>query len=166
MSGTEAFEKVFAFHNDRYVRDKHFTVTASMFVWRSVFDAVGPFQNGVPEDLDWGQRATAKGFRIAFAPKAIVGHPARKTMSELRRKWRRVTLEWSEGARRSGKGPVDLMAREWMVLLSIAPHAVKVMTTRRLTGLGNRVRAVGALTMIRMYRFVIGHRIAMRRPQP
>src|SRR3984957_19059455 len=53
MTGAEAFESVFAFQNERYVKDLKFTVTASMFVWRSVFDAVGGFENGVPEDKDW-----------------------------------------------------------------------------------------------------------------
>jgi glycosyltransferase involved in cell wall biosynthesis len=50
MTAAEAFESVFAFRNERYVKDLNFTVTASMFVWRSVFDAVGGFENGVPED--------------------------------------------------------------------------------------------------------------------
>ena len=52
MTAAEAFESVFAFQNERYVKNLGFTVTASMFVWRSVFDAVGGFVNGVPEDLD------------------------------------------------------------------------------------------------------------------
>src|SRR5262249_41963875 len=49
MTAAEAFESVFAFRNEQYVKDRGFTVTASMFVWRSVFDAVGGFDNGVPE---------------------------------------------------------------------------------------------------------------------
>ena len=54
MTAAEAFESVFAFRNERYVKDLNFTVTASMFVWRSVFDAVGGFENGVPEDETTG----------------------------------------------------------------------------------------------------------------
>ena len=104
MTAAEAFESVFAFRNERYVKDLSFTVTASMFVWRSVFDAVGGFKNGVPEDKDWCERARRQGYRIRFAPKSIVGHPARRTMPELKRKWRRLTLESCEGARRDGKG--------------------------------------------------------------
>jgi glycosyltransferase involved in cell wall biosynthesis len=52
MTAAEAFESVFAFRNEQYVRDRNFTVTASMFVPRFVFDAVGLFENGVPEDID------------------------------------------------------------------------------------------------------------------
>ena len=93
MTGAEAFESVFAFRNERYVKSLNFTVTASMFVWRSVFDAVGGFVNGVPEDKDCCVRARRRGFRIRFAAKSIVGHPARRTMLELKRKWRRLVLE-------------------------------------------------------------------------
>ena len=163
MTAAEAFESVFAFHNDRYVRDEKFTVTASMFVWRSVFDAVGGFENGVPEDMEWCRRATGKGFRIAYAAKSITGHPARKTMGELRRKWRRLTLERSEAGRRAGKSPAAQLLRQWAVLFSIAPHVVNVMTSSRLRGMGNRVRAVGALAAIGAYRFAFGHRIALHR---
>src|SRR5208282_6505485 len=38
MTAAEAFESVFAFQNEEYVKNLNFTVTASMFVWRSVFD--------------------------------------------------------------------------------------------------------------------------------
>ena len=123
MTAAEAFESVFAFRNERYVKDLNFTVTASMFVWRSVFDAVGGFENGVPEDKDWCERAGRQGYRIRFAPKSIVGHPARRTMEELKRKWRRLTLESCEAARRHGRGPVLVLLRQLVALLAVAPHA-------------------------------------------
>ena len=47
----EAFEMVFAFDCERYINRVGFTVTANMVVWRKVFDAVGPFRNGVAEDM-------------------------------------------------------------------------------------------------------------------
>jgi GT2 family glycosyltransferase len=162
MTAAEAFESVFAFQNERYVRDLNVTVTASMFVWRSVFDAVGGFENGVPEDLDWCRKARLMGYRVRFASKSVVGHPARRTMPELRRKWRRLTLEWCEAARRDGKGPIFVLLRQWMVLLSIGPHALVAMASRRLSGVRNRIMAIGALAEIRAYRFVIAHRALLR----
>jgi len=165
MTAAEAFESVFAFQNERYVKDLNFTVTASMFVWRSVFDAVGGFENGVPEDLDWCRRARVKGYRIGFAPNSIVGHPARRTMSELERKWRRLTLEWCEGARRDRRGPVYVLLHAWAVLLSIGPHSLAAISSNRLGGIRNRLLAVGALARIRGYRFVVTHRAILRSPE-
>lgn len=162
LTAAEAFESVFAFQNERYVKDLGFTVTASMFVWRSVFDAVGGFENGVPEDVDWCRRARLEGYRIRFASKSIVGHPARRTMPELKRKWRRVTLEWSEGARRDGKGPIFLLSRQWAVLLSVGPHALAILASKRLSGMRNRILAISALAQIRAYRFAVAHRALLR----
>ena len=165
MTAAEAFESVFAFRNEHYVRDRNFTVTASMFVWRSVFDAVGGFHNGVPEDLDWCLRARRCGYRIAFAPNSIVGHPARRTMNDLKRKWRRLTLEWCEAARRDRRGAIFMLLHAWAVLLSIGPHALAVLTSRRVSGTRNRIIAIGALARIRTYRFLLAHRTIFRLPE-
>jgi GT2 family glycosyltransferase len=161
LTGAEAFEAVFAFQNEKYVRNMHYTVTASMFVWRSVFDAVGGFVNGVPEDWDWCQRARKNGFRIAYAQESIVGHPARRNMTELKKKWRRLTLEWMEAADREGASPGRVLARHWAVLLSIAPHALTVLRSKKVDGLRNRMRGLWALAVIRSYRFVLAHRILL-----
>lgn len=165
MTAAEAFESVFAFQNERYVKDRNFTVTASMFVWRSVFDAVGPFENGVPEDIDWCRRARLKGYRIGFAPESIAGHPARRTMPELRRKWRRLTLEWHEAARRDGRGPVFVLVREWIGLLAVGPCVPVALASNRLSGVRNRIVAIWALARIRGYRFVVAHRIVLGLPE-
>ena len=152
---------MFAFRNERYVKSLNFTVTASMFVWRSVFDAVGGFVNGVPEDKDWCVRARRQGFRIRFAAKSIVGHPARRTMLELKRKWRRLVLESYEGARRDGKGPARILLRQWAALLAVAPQAFLPLASRRLGGIRNRLMAIGALAELRAYRLVIAHRVVL-----
>ncbi len=165
MTAAEAFESVFAFQNERYVKDLRFTVTASMFVWRSVFDAVGGFKNGVPEDKDWCERAGRQSYRIRFAPRSIVGHPARRTMPELKRKWRRLTLERCEGARRNGRGPVPVLLRELAALLAVAPHAFLPLASKRLSGIRNRLMAVGVLAHIRAYRFLVAYRAVMRRDE-
>jgi glycosyltransferase involved in cell wall biosynthesis len=165
MTAAEAFESVFAFRNERYVKDLKFTVTASMFVWRSVFDAVGDFINRVPEDKDWCERAWRQGYRIRFAPKSIVGHPARRTMEELKRKWRRLTLESSEGARREGRAPALVLLRQWAALLAVLPHAFLPLGSRRLHGMRNRLMAIVGLAQIRAYRFSVAYRAVVRRDE-
>jgi GT2 family glycosyltransferase len=161
MTAAEAFESVFAFRNERYVKNLNFTVTASMFVWRSVFDAVGGFVNGVAEDKDWCLRARRQGYRIRFAPKSIVGHPARRTMPELKRKWRRLILESGEGARRDGRGQARFLLRQWAALLAVAPHAFVALASKRLSGMRNRMLAIGGLAQIRAYRVVIAHKAVL-----
>jgi GT2 family glycosyltransferase len=165
MTAAEAFESVFAFRNERYVKEVKFTVTASMFVWRSVFDAVGDFINSVPEDMDWCERAWRRGYRIRFAPKSVVGHPARRTMEELKRKWRRLTLESAEGARRKGKGPILVFLRHTAALLAVAPHAFRPLVSKRLNGTRNRLIAIVGLAQIRAYRFSVAYRALTRRDE-
>jgi glycosyltransferase involved in cell wall biosynthesis len=162
MTPSEAFESVFAFRNERYVKALNFTVTASMFVWRSVFDAVGGFQNGVPEDKDWCMRAGRQGFRIRFAAKSIVGHPARRTMPELKRKWRRLVLEAGEGARRDGRGQARFLLRQWAALLAVAPQAFLPLASKRVSGIRNRLAAIRGLAELRAYRFMVAHRAVLR----
>ena len=165
MTAAEAFESVFAFRNERYVKDLKFTVTASMFVWRSVFDSVGDFINSVPEDKDWCERAWRQGYRIRFAQKSIVGHPARRTMEELKRKWRRLTLESSEGARREGRAPALVLLRQCAALLAVLPHAFLPLGSRRLHGMRNRLMAIVGLAQIRAYRFSVAYRAVVRRDE-
>jgi glycosyltransferase involved in cell wall biosynthesis len=161
MTAAEAFESVFAFRNERYVQNLNFTVTASMFVWRSVFDAVGGFVNGVAEDKDWCLRARRQGYRIRFAPKSIVGHPARRTMPDLKRKWRRLILESGEGARRDGRGQARFLLRQWAALLAVAPHAFVALASKRLSGMRNRMLAIAGLAQIRAYRVMIAHKAVL-----
>src|SRR4051812_2739861 len=93
LTAAEAFEAVFAFDFETYITKKGFTGAGNMFCPRAVFDEVGGFRVGMSEDLEWSHRARAKGFRLGYAPDAVVGHPARRTWTELRNKWRRVNAE-------------------------------------------------------------------------
>jgi GT2 family glycosyltransferase len=161
MSPTEAFEVVFAFRNAMYIRSKGFTVTASMFVRREVFDAVGPFRAGVSEDVDWCHRARRKGYRLGYAPQAVVGHPARKTWPELRRKSGRLTSE-SYGLYREMRFERALwLAWTWLLPLSIVPHLVRVFTTRKLGSFRDRLNAAHILIRLRLVRFIDGNRLAL-----
>jgi GT2 family glycosyltransferase len=164
MTAAEAFESVFAFHNEQYVNERGFTVTASMFVWRPVFDAVGGFKNGVPEDIEWCRRARQGGLRIRFAPNSVVGHPARRTLAELKRKWRRLTLEWLEDKRETGKGSAYMLLYAWAGLLSVPPRSLGVLASKRISGAPSRLKAVGALAYVWTYRLGVTHRAVLGLP--
>jgi glycosyltransferase involved in cell wall biosynthesis len=160
MQATEAFEVVFAFRNAMYVRRKGFTVTASMFVHRGVFDAVGPFRVGVSEDVDWCHRARKRGYRLGFAPNSIVGHPARTTWAELKRKSDRLTAETYGLYREMPWGQVRWIIRAWFGPVSIVPHLAYVLITPRLGAMRDRLNAGRVLIRIRLARFVEANRLA------
>jgi hypothetical protein len=54
-----------------------------------------------------------------------------------------------------------MLARHWAVLLSIAPHSLVALASKRLSGARNRILAVGALAQIRAYRFAVAHRAVL-----
>ncbi|MES2884633.1 MAG: glycosyltransferase [Pseudomonadota bacterium] len=85
------YDRVFAFHQDENVRAGH-AVTANLFVRRTVFEAVGPFNGALQSsgDFEFCRRATQAGWPLIYAPEAIVQHPARDSLKALLRKNRRV----------------------------------------------------------------------------
>lgn len=159
MSAAEAFEMVFAFNNEGYVRDKGFSVSANLFVRRDVWDVVGGFRDGISEDVDWCWRARDAGFPVAYAPEARVGHPARRNWSELVRKWRRLTREGYALHREKAGGLASWLVRSWAVPLSALAHLPRVMRSPKLGSPMDRMRATGILLAIRAYRFVDAHRV-------
>jgi len=163
IAPVEAFEKVFAFRNEKYVSRDRFTVTANLFAKRAVFDAVGGFKPAVSEDVEWSHRALAAGFRLGYAPAARVGHPARRNWAELAAKWRRTTREAYALARTQKAGRVRFLVRNWAVLASVVPHAATVLRSPALRGRRERIGALRVLVAIRVFRFALAHRLALAR---
>jgi len=151
-SGAEAFETVFAFDNAGYIRDKGFSVTANLLTTRTVFIDVGEFRTGMSEDLDWCQRATAKGYGLAHEDTLRVAHPTRSDWAALARKWRRLTDEsW-------GLQGNDVAARaKWALRAAAMPlsalaHLPRALRHPNLRGRTERLRAASTLIRLRMTR--------------
>ena len=160
----EAFEKATAFPIRDYVERKSFAVTANLFVTRAVFDKVGTFRSTVAEDMDWCRRAVGLGYRLAYADDVVVAHPARANWSELSRKWRRTTSETYALTMERPGGRGRWLAQCVLVLVSIAPHGAKMLTTKKLNGPGARAGAVATLARIRWFRFARGMALLVGRP--
>lgn len=146
-SGAEAFERVFAFNNRRYVEQERFSVTANLLTRRDVFEATGPFVPGKSEDLDWCRRAVGQGHRIVYEDRLRVAHPSRQDWPALKRKWKRLTEE-SFGV--NGSGPAARLKWTIKALLmpvSIFAHAPKVM---RHDALSRRERRAALWTLARL----------------
>lgn len=161
MSGAEAFERVFAFDFKTYITKKGFTGAGNLFCSRAVFDQVGGFRVGVSEDVEWSYRARGKGLRLGYAPRAIVGHPARRNWEELWGKWRRVNAETYGLYRERPGGNLSWLARSLALPLSAVLHTPRVFTSDQLNTGRQRLAAVGMLFKLRFWR--LGHALRLLR---
>lgn len=152
MTGAEAFERVFAFDFKTYITKKGFTGAGNLFCSRTVFDRVGGFRVGVSEDVEWSHRARGKGFRLGYAPRAIVGHPARRNWDELWGKWRRLNAETYGLYRERRAGKVKWLARSLALPLSAVLHTPKVFASDQLNTSSQRLAAMGTLFKLRCWR--------------
>lgn len=156
-SGAEAFETVFAFDQESYIRDKGFSVTANLVMARAAFEAVGPFAVRMSEDVEWCQRATAAGFALVYAPDLEVRHPTRSDWKALCKKWRRLTEEgWllqQQTAPGSGAARLVWTLRALAMPGSVLLHAPRIVRARGLSAVERR-RALGVLARLRLTRMV------------
>ena len=164
MTPSEAFEVVFAFQNETYVKRKGFTVTANLACPRRGFDQVGGFRVGVSEDYDWSQRATAAGFRIGYAGRAMVGHPARRTWPDLLAKWRRLNVETYAVFAARPMGRLWWFVRSLALPFSALAHTPRVLFTPKLTSFAQRRRGLAALYRLRLWRGLDCLRLSLRPP--
>lgn len=92
-TNAELWDCVNGLRQATYVLEDGWAATANMVTYRKNFDSVGLFRSELQSggDREWGQRASAAGLRAVFSKQAVVDHPARKTLTDLHKKARRVT---------------------------------------------------------------------------
>jgi GT2 family glycosyltransferase len=163
MTDAEAFERVFAFDFETYINRKGFTGAGNLFCSRQVFDRVGEFRTGVSEDIEWSQRACAMGMRLGYAPKAIVGHPARQSWDELRLKWSRVNRERFQLAMERQGGRLKWLVQSLALPFSAIAHTPKVLGSDQLSSLRQRFQALRMLFKLRMWRLKDAAELMFRR---
>lgn len=152
-SPAEAYEQVYAFPQQKYIEKQNFSVSANLAMRREVFDAVGPFVGiSVSEDVEWGQRATKAGYPAVYAPEVLVHHPARPTMTALKRKWDRNISHQYELQGTSPVSKVRWLVKAGALLLSPVFNILLLATTPRLKHPRDRWRAFRALLELRAYR--------------
>jgi GT2 family glycosyltransferase len=153
VTPTEAFEKVFAFDFETYINRKGFTGSGNLFVPRQIFEAVGGFRATVSEDVDWSRRAIAQGYRLGYAPGAVVTHPARRNWTELRRKWSRINRESFALQQQAPGGRLRWVMRTMLLPASAVVHTPRVLRSPRLSNTRERVGALAVLVLCRTWRF-------------
>lgn len=157
----EAFERVFAFDMESYVRDKNFAGSGNLFCPRTVFDKVGGFRTGVSEDTDWSHRALAEGFRLGYCDAARVGHPARRTWAELHAKWRRINAESFGLFGHGAAGRAKWLLRSLAMPLSAVAHTPKVFASDKLDQMSQRLAALSVLYRLRFWRMADSLRLLL-----
>ena len=161
---TEAYESVYAYRMDRYIAREGFTGTGNLVVRRNVLQDVGPFAGiGVAEDRDWGQRATAKGYRIRFMPGMRAYHPARQSVAEICAKWDRQSAHDYVLARAQPGGVVRYALKAMAMAPSPLAELPAVLTTDRLSNMRARMLAFVCLARIRVHRAKIMAQLLLSR---
>lgn len=162
-TGADLFEQLFAFDFKTYIERKGFTGAGNLFCTRATFDAVGPFQNEISEDLEWSRRAVAMGLSLRYCHDAVVAHPSRPDWPALRQKWRRMTREEYLTRRQAGRGRGSWLARQVVVAASPLAHSAKVLRSHFTAA--EKLRALGTLWRIRWWRAAEGIKLALENPE-
>ena len=149
----EAFDLVYGIRQEWTIRRHGFAATANLAVRREVFAAVGGFEGlHISEDMEWGMRAKAKGYVTRFNPDAVMRHPARAAMADLRRQWdRHISHHWSMQPK-TARGRAEWALRAAAMAASPVAELPRVLASPRLKGPGQKLAALDAVTRMRLYR--------------
>jgi glycosyltransferase involved in cell wall biosynthesis len=156
LNGAQAYELLFAFDNETYVRKKNFTGSGNLFVTKTDFERVGPFRVGVSEDKEWSHRALQSGMTIGYAEGAAVGHPPRDDFSALLGKTRRIEKELFLYAMERRGGRAKWMLRSLLMPGMILKEGARVARAPEVAGV--RLKALGAVVKLRLWRSAAGLR--------
>jgi hypothetical protein len=152
LTPSAAYEAVFAYDIERYVRRNDYAGSGNLFVPRAVFDRVGGFRVGIPEDIDWCWRAAAAGYRVGYAEGAIVRTAARCDWAALKRKHDRMEREHLTLFSEYPGWRWRWLLHAALVALSPFGHWVRVVGSNRLTGPRTKMLALCGLFLLRSYR--------------
>lgn len=153
MTGVEAYENLFAYRFKMYIEQHGYCGTGNLAVRQIDFNTIGPFAGiDVAEDMEWGQRACASGYKFVYVPEMIVYHPPRETLEELRIKWDRQIQHYFNMAEGTSAWRWRWAARAMLVLASPLRDLPRVMCTSRIQGLSARLKACAVLCAIRLHR--------------
>ncbi len=153
MTVVEAYESVFSYRIRLYIERDRYTGTGNMALRREIFAQVGPFAGiGVAEDMDWGRRATAMGFRLTYVPEMRVRTPARRDFAELARKWDRHIAHFYAENRTRPAARLRWLAHTALVAASPLGEVARIARSDRLERPADRGRALAGVTRLRLYR--------------
>lgn len=128
-SSGEMFDSITNMQISDNIRERKVAKTANLFVKSYVFNEIGLFPANVKSggDVQWTKRATDRGFKLVFAEKAVVRHPARP-LNELLKKQFRV-----------GKGQKELWLNYEKPELPILYYFIRAFLPYRFRGIKQKI---------------------------
>jgi len=153
FTAIEAYESVFGYRFKLYIEQHGFCGTGNLALCRPDFEKIGLFAGvQVAEDIEWGRRARAAGFKFRYVPEMIVFHPARRSLSELYSKWDRHIQHAINMAREEHLWKIRWIARALALLASPILDFVTVLSSDRIRGVSSRLKAIMVLFAVRAHR--------------
>ena len=93
-----------------------------------------------------------KVLRFCYVPEMLVFHPARRSLHELCVKWDRHTQHAFNMICGNPAWKLRWIVRALAVMASPAVDSIRVLASNRIQGLSTRIKAIGVLFAIRLYR--------------
>ena len=89
-TAAELYDSITNLQTESVIKDRNAATTANLFVKSSLFERIGLFPDSVKSggDIRWTSEATRTGFRLVYAPNAIVKHPTRRLKELLKKNYR------------------------------------------------------------------------------
>lgn len=132
----------------QFIGVDHFGETANLFTFRAVVEKVGPFEPGLRArgDVVFGQRVFAAGYRQVYADRAVVTHPAPRSLRELRRRTARM-VGGKYDVRRLVPGPAPVTRTGSTDARNVPRLAARIWRSKEIRRL-KRWRVLGVLVFV------------------
>lgn len=105
-TAVERYNQEYSFPQKWLINNGGGSVTANLFVYKSIFDVIGGFDDSLMSmgDKFWGMKAETAGYKIAYVENVIVHHPSRGLKELIQKEKRHGGADLSLGT----KNPVQL----------------------------------------------------------
>lgn len=97
----ELYSSIVEFTQKGSIQFEKYSRTANLFVFTSVLQRVGPFDDRLRSggDYAWGRRVSSLGYELVYADRARIAHPATYSFAQLYKK----AARWEGGAHDSSR---------------------------------------------------------------
>jgi len=119
-TASEMFDSITNVQIEYNICNRNVTKGGNLFVKKILFDTIGMF----PEyrsggDVYWTKKATINGYKLVYAPKALVYYPARRLIPLLKKQFR------------VGRGQANMLIKDGSSYKSLIKQSLKSLIPRR-----------------------------------